>query len=86
MTQLGAALVLHLLPILPAWFGHWYGAAACAVFVVLAYAKTCKLEIKLEELRAAGVFAAQLEKQSQLAARWRFLTFLDWWRQRRSAR
>lgn len=84
-------LIFHLLPLAPLCVGRGYGTVAAVLLVMLPYIKVFKLraELSFRERQRRSPPDARLEKEIRgleaAIRRWRALTFLPWWEQRRRA-
>ncbi len=70
-----AALIFHLLPLIPLFFGFHYLAVATALLVGLAYIKVYKLKLQEEEMakKSLGKPDPTIQKAIEF---WERLTFL----------
>ncbi len=82
MQQLLVAVIFHLVPLVPLFFGRGYLAVGLALVVVSAYVKDRKLTILIDTLEAAVAanggrldpkLGRELEEMRKARDRWRYL-------------
>ena len=81
MKTLLLRIVVHITPIVPFFYGRTILAVILLLLVALFYIKSFKLQVILEDYKQRGLRDAdELEKMERHIQRWRYLTFLDYFR------